>query len=65
MSGGSWGVLLLRKSIFTTPKSSSPPRVHSENVGLGGPETEEADAGQYLYRSVERLLPVSRELLGW
>lgn len=40
-------------------------QVYSENVGLGGPEAGGADAGQYLYRSVERLLPVSRELLGW
>lgn len=62
---GELGGLLLKRSIFTTPKGSSPPQVHSENMGLGGPETGEAGAGQYLYRSVERLLPVSRELLGW
>lgn len=56
---------LLVGQFFPTPKASSTPHVHSENMSLGGPESGDADAGQYLYRSVERLLPVSRELLGW
>lgn len=63
MSGGAEGSPTKKANFHHSQGFFSTPGVFRK-CGLGGPETEEAGAGQYLYRSVERLLPVSRELLG-